>query len=143
MVDKDLINAKVELIQRDLERLEELRGYTIDEIVQDFYKWSALKLVLVEIIGRATDINCHIIAEKGNFKEVAPPTMRDTFIRLGEMKIFPPDFAMEISKSASFRNKIVHEYNSLNENTVYKTVDEALRQYTEYCKYILKFLEEI
>lgn len=142
MLDKELIKAKIELIQRDLERLEELKDYTIDEINKDFYKWSALKLTLVEIIGRAVDINSHIIAELGELKETAPGTLKETFLRLGKMKILPKDFSKEISRSAGFRNKIVHEYNDLETDKVYETVGEALSQYTKYCDYILKFLEK-
>lgn len=143
MLDKELIKTKIELIQRDLERLQELKAYTIDEIAGDFYKWSTLKLVLVEIIGRAIDINSHTIAELGDLKEKAPDTSVGTFIRMGEMNILPKDFAQKVSKSAGFRNRIVHEYNNLIEDKVYETVEEALAQYTEYCAYILKFIEKL
>lgn len=142
MLDKELIKTKIELIQRDMERLEELKDFTIDEIATDFYKWSTLKLVLVEIIGRAVDVNSHIIAELDNLKEKAPDTLKETFLRMGKMKILPDDFARQISWSADFRNKIVHEYNHLLEEKVYETVNEALSQYTKYCGYILKFIEK-
>lgn len=141
MLDKELIKTKIELIQRDVERLEELKGFTIDEIAKDFYKWSTLKLVLVEIIGRAVDINSHVIAELGDLKERNPDSLKETFLRMGKIKVLPDDFALQISESANFRNKIVHEYNHLLEEKVYETVDEALSQYTQYCGYILKFLE--
>lgn len=61
---------------------------------------------------------------------------------LRDLKILPEDFAEEISKSAGFRNAIVHEYNNLNKGIVYKTVGEAIVQYSQYCKYILDFLEK-
>ncbi len=140
MLDKELIKTKIELIQKDLVHLEELKGLSIDEIAGDFYKWSTLKLVLVEIVGRAIDINAHIIAEKGEMKHPAPKTSRETFIRLGDMDILSVDFADLLSKSAGFRNRVVHEYNDLKKDKVYETVDEVLVQYTEYCRHILTFL---
>jgi len=72
-----------------------------------------------------------------------PKTYRDTFIILGDMKVLPNEFAEKIAASAGFRNAIVHDYNNLDKNQVYKTVDEAVSQYTEYCSYILNFLDEI
>ena len=141
MLDKEFIKSKIELIQRDLERAQDLKGYTINEIVKDFYKWSALKMILVEIIGRAIDINSHIIAEQGSLKEKAPSTSRETFLRIGEIGVMPKDFVEIIAQSAGFRNKIIHEYNELEKEKVYKTVDEALEQYTNYCKYILNYIE--
>lgn len=141
MVDKDFIKTKIELIQRDLERLAEFRDFTLDQIAGNFYKWSTLKLLLVEIIGRAIDVNAHIIAETGNLKEAAPVSSHATFTRLGAMGILPSDFAAEIANSAGFRNRVVHEYNNLLHNKVYETVAEALDQYTRYCGYILAYLD--
>lgn len=142
MLDPDFIRAKIESIQKDLEQLTALSGFTIDEIAGDFYKWSTLKLVLVEIIGRAIDINAHIIAEEGTLKDPAPASAHETFVRLGVMGILPDNFAAAISRSAGFRNRIVHEYNDLEKNKVYETVDEALEQYTRYCGHLLEYLKE-
>lgn len=141
MLDKEFIKTKIELIQSDLEKLEELKGYTIGQIAADFLKWNTLQLLLVKIIGRAIDINAHIIAEKGDLKERAPVNSRETFLRIGEMEILPREFAELIAGSASFRNKIIHEYNELDEKKVYTTVDEALEQYTKYCQYILDYIK--
>ena len=139
MLDREFIQVKIELIQKDLERLKGLSGLSVDELAADFYKWSALKLVLVEIIGRAIDINAHIIAEEGDMEITAPASSRETFVRLGTMGVLPADFAEEISKSAGFRNRIVHEYNDLERNKVYETVDEALAQFTRYCEYMMEY----
>jgi len=141
MLDKELIRTKIELIQSDLEKLKELKGFTIDEIAVDFYKLNTLELLLVKIIGRAIDINSHIFAEEGDLKEKAPASSRETFLKLGEMKILPEDFAKTIANSASFRNKVIHEYNDLDEKKVYDTVDEALEQYIKYCQYILDYIK--
>lgn len=140
MLDSEFIRVKIELIQKDLENLKELSGFSMDEIAGDFYKWSTLKLVLVEIIGRAIDINTHIIAEQGDMKIPAPASSRETFIRLGTMGVLPADFADKVSKSAGFRNRVVHEYNNLERYKVYETVDEALAQFTRYCGYIMDYI---
>ena len=141
MLDKEFIKSKIELIQRDLERLQDLKDYTIDEIAKDFYKWSTLKMVLVEIIGRAVDINSHIIAEQSSLKGKAPSTSRETFLKIGKMGVLPEDFSEVVALSAGFRNKIIHEYNGLDQKIVYQSVREALEQYTKYCKYILDYIE--
>lgn len=143
MIDPDLIKTKLELIQRDLERLFELKDFSIDEIAADFYKWSTLKLLLVEIIGRAIDINAHIIAETDDLRNPAPSSSHLTFVRLGDMGVLPADFADKIADSAGFRNRVVHEYNDLLHDKVYETVAEALEQYTRYCRYILEYLQQM
>ena len=50
-------------------------------------------------------------------------------------------FTKKITESASFRKKIVYEYNNLNKEMVYQTLDETLTQYTKYCNLILNYIE--
>ncbi|MBU1729984.1 DUF86 domain-containing protein [Patescibacteria group bacterium] len=141
MLNAKLIKQKIDLIQTDLERLIEFKQFTFDEMAQDYIKYAALKNFLMEIIGRGIDINEHIIAKLGKEHNLSPKDYRETFLQLKELKILPADFAKKIANSAGFRNAIVHEYNNLDKNIVYKTVGEAIKQYNDYCNYILEFLE--
>jgi len=142
MIDKEFLKEKLNLITRDLERLKIFSDFTISQVAEDFIKYAALKNILMEIIGRAIDINEHLISEMAQPHMEAPKTYRDTFLLLGDLNILQKDFAWEISKSAGFRNAIVHEYNNLDENIIYKTVGEAINQYAKYCNYILEFIEK-
>ena len=142
MIDKEFLKEKLNLITRDLERLKIFSDFTISQIAEDFIKYAALKNILMEIIGRAIDINEHFISEMAQPQMEAPKTYRDTFLLLGDLNILQKDFAGEVSKSAGFRNAIVHEYNNLDENIIYKTVGEAINQYAKYCNYILEFIEK-
>lgn len=142
MLDKEFIKVKIEYIQRDLSRLETMRDLTINEIAQDFVKYGALKNFLMEIIGRAIDINEHLIAEAGNIKLEAPLKYQETFLRLADLDILPSDFTEEIAKSARLRNAIVHEYNTLDKYFLDKKMSVIIQQYARYCDYILKFLDK-
>lgn len=142
MLNKEFVETKIEYIQRDLVRLEPLGNLIIDEVAHDFMKYAALKNFLMEIIGRAVDINQHIIAECGDPKIESPLRYKETFLYLAKIDVLPKDFGKEISASAGFRNAIVHDYNDLDKYIIFKTVGEAIKQYTQYCGYILKFLEK-
>ena len=141
MIDREFIKRKIDLIEQNLQRLTELKGLTFDEVAKDFFKYSALKLVLMEIIGRAIDINEHLIAEISEKDTRTPLSYRETFLSLVDFKILPEEFALEISKSAGFRNAIVHDYNNLDKYIVYTTIDESIVQYTQYCHYIIDYLD--
>lgn len=143
MLDKEFVKVKIEYIQRDLNRLEPMAGLTISAAARDYVKYAALKNFLMEIIGRAIDINEHIIAEAGDVKLEAPLKYRETFLRMADMGVLPKSFAEEIAASAGFRNAIVHDYNNLDKYIVYKSINEAIAQYTKYCDCILKFLKKI
>ena len=140
MLDKDFIKMKIEYIQRDLNHLEPMAKLTINKVAQNDIQYAALKNFLMEIIGRAIDINEHIIAEKGGEKLKSPLKYRETFLRLTKMGILPENFAQEIAKSAGFRNAIVHDYNNIDKYITYQSVKDAISQYTQYCNYILGFI---
>lgn len=142
MVNKIFIEEKINLIQRDLSRLKIFSDFTISGMAGDFVKYGALKNILMEIIGRAIDINEHLIIELAPPQIEVPKSYKETFLLLPELGILPKEFSEEISKSAGFRNAIVHEYNNLDKGIVYKTVGEAIEQYSLYCKNILDFLEK-
>lgn len=136
------IHKKIELIQLDLGRLQPFAKLTFDEVAKDWMKLSTVERLLEKLIGRGIDINQHVITELISTKIAAPLEYRETFTKLAELKVLPEDFAKQISKSAGFRNMLVHEYNNLDEQTIYTSIGDALAQYSQYCDYILKFLEK-
>lgn len=136
MLDKEFIIRKIDMITEDLEHLKALQGFAIDELARDFLKYSALKNILMEIIGRAIDINNHIIAELAPSESQTPRGYKDTFLLLGRLGILPDDFAQGIAQSAGFRNAIVHDYNDIDKRLVYKKVDDIISQYAAYCGHI-------
>lgn len=140
MLNHNLIKTKIEYIQRDIGRLKEYSRLSFDAVAKDWHSYSVVKLLLMEIIGRAIDINQHIIAETASTQVAAPLDYRQTFIKLGELKVLPQEFSEEIAQSAGFRNAVVHGYNDLDQQVVYKSIADALNQYTQYTQHILDFL---
>ncbi len=89
MIDREFILEKINLITRDLNRLEVFSDLSIDQIAKDFIKFAALKNILMETIGRAIDINQHIICELSGPETEAPKTYSVTFLLLEDLKVLP------------------------------------------------------
>jgi len=140
MLDREFIQRKINLIREDLIKLDNFRDTSFDELSKDWLKWNALEHILMKIIGRGIDINEHLIAEIAKPETTAPRNYQETFLKLAELKVLPEEFAQKISKSAGFRNAIVHEYNKIDREVVFGTINEAIKQYADYCQYILDFL---
>ena len=142
MLDPIFIRRKVRLIQEDLKKLEQFSGFTFEEMANDWMRWSVLEWTLAKIIGRALDINQHLLAELGG-KDIPPPkNYTETFLLLKSLEVLPEIFIKAIAKSVGFRNRVIHEYNEIDKHLIYQTVDEAIEQYAKYCKYILEFLDK-
>ena len=139
--NKKFIRRKVSLIQKDLDRLGQLSKFTLDEIMSDFYKANTLDRLLEKIIGRAIDINQHVIAEKGKGYENIKG-YEDTFHALAELGVYTKDFAKKIAPSAGLRNRIAHEYDDYDEKIVYESIKDDVKQYVKYCDSVLKHLEK-
>lgn len=141
MIRKRFVRQKIDLIEQDLEKLEDVKDKTLDDLTKDYFLWNGVQHILQKIIGRGIDINFHLIEELTKPKMETPLDYKETFLKLGEIGVLPEDFAEEIAKSAGFRNVLVHDYNKIDERIVYRSIDEAIGEYTRYCDYILKFLE--
>ncbi len=141
MINNEFIVRKTTLIQSEFPLLEELAKNSFSEIVADPMKQAALERTLEKIIMRAIDINQHIIAELASKNTIVPKDYKETFSGLADLKIYPKEFADEISKSVGARNILAHEYDEADYTKVYSSVKDCLRDYHQYCQYILDFLE--
>lgn len=142
MIDKEFIERKIKLIHEDIKELEELAKYSFKELSSDYIKMSAVERFLEKIIMRALDINQHLIVEEGIGTEKVRG-YEDTFLALSALKVYPESFAKKIAPSAGLRNRLVHEYNNTSPKIIYSSVKDAIKQYAQYCNYILKFLEKL
>ena len=142
MIDKDFIKRKISFIQDDLIGLSSMAGLSLDQVLADFIKQAALERLLERIINRAIDVNRHIINEMKNEKILSPKDYRDTFLILPELGVFSTDFAKEISKSIGTRNVLTHEYDKTDQTLIYNSIGDCLKDYNNYCRFILDFIEK-
>jgi len=141
MINKKLINRKIELIQTDLNYLSEFKQSSFDEISRDYKKQALVERFLERIINRAIDINQHLITELFEKGQVSPKSYKETFLKLADLEIYPVEFANEISKSVGTRNVLNHEYDNVDYSKIYFSISHCLKDYHSYCDYILKFLK--
>ncbi len=140
MIDHALVKRKLHLNQQELKWLEEFSDLTIDAVVKDPRKYAACERFLERLISRAIDINQHLIAAKGDVT-LNVLRYRDTFLCLADIGVYSREFAQKIAPSAGLRNALVHNYNNLDLTILRKSVREAIREFNQYAKHILAFLE--
>lgn len=141
MLNRQFIERKIKLIEEEMHNLEPFEHKTFDEIAKHGAKFAALERYLERLITRAIDINQHLLAELGDGSEKVRK-YRDTFIELHKLGVYDDGFAKQIAKSAGLLNRLVHDYNNTDPAIIYSSVGEALRDYTQYCDAILKFIDQ-
>lgn len=140
-IDFNLISRKIELIKLDLSRLKTFENYSFEEISKDFARHATVERLIERIVGEAIDINQHIISQSEMQK--LPFNFKKSFEIMADLKIYSKEFAEKIAHSVGLRNILVHQYSDLNEEIFYASIKDCLKDYEEYCKYILTHLASI
>lgn len=142
MINEHFLKRKISLIQDDLVKLSSLAKDSFDEIMKDFIKQAAVERILERIVNRAIDINQYLISELTTKSIIPPKNYRETFLRVSELGIYNKEFAEETAKSIGTRNILVHEYDNVNYSLIYSSINDCLKDYHQYCEYILKFIKK-
>jgi len=85
------------------------------------------------VIGLAT----HIVSSKGLG---LPDTIKDNFRLLFEAKFIPKELAGKMEAMVGFRNIAVHDYQSINEDTLKSILVKNLPDLEEFYTTVLKYL---
>lgn len=137
-MSREVILRKLDLIIAEIKKLKSISELPLKDYLGDFKNYYTAERILEKIIAAAIDINIHIASSKG---EKIPDTYYESFTMMAKLKILPPNFARLIADSARMRNKIAHEYEEIEQDIIYDSLKEAVKEYTEYVSYIKKFLK--
>lgn len=141
MLNKEFVKRKIAFMETELLALAKYKEMTFEETTKSFETQAIVERLLERIITRSIDINRHIIAEVGAHLE--PVTKyRETFLRLVDLSIYSKEFAEKIAPSAGLRNALVHDYNNIDKNILKKSIQDAIKEFNEYGKYILDFMDK-
>ena len=140
MIDRELVIRKISLILRDLQALTELSRLDRDQYLADPTKEVLAERYLERMIGRMIDINYHLVTESG---QPSPKDYHESFHLLATVGILPSDFAREIAFAAGLRNRIVHEYDEIDDSKVYEALKVAVRQIPIYLTHISRHIESL
>lgn len=137
-VDIDLVQSKMAIMIENLNALEPIQRLSIEDYSSDIYKRKATERMLQEIVEAAIDINYHIIVESN---KQPPDNYYQSFIDLSAVGAITFQLANDLAPSAGLRNRIVHEYDFLDNKTIIKSVRNALRLYPKYIDAINEYLK--
>ena len=133
--ENDIIEGKIDIIERNLEFLKEYREIGEDEFLNSYKDVQAVKYSLLEIIEACIDIASHIISAKG-FER--PESYAEMFEILGRRDIINKGLAEKLAEMARFRNILVHGYAKIDNLRVLEIVKSELKDIEEFIKQILE-----
>jgi uncharacterized protein YutE (UPF0331/DUF86 family) len=140
MIDRDVINEKIEKLREYLTLLKEYRKSSLKELKEDLKLQGAVRCYLQLSIECVIDIGEIIIS---GLRLPRPEEAREVIEILGKNKIIPVSFSKHFSSVAGFRNILVHEYAKVDINKLYEHLKNDLKDFNFYIKYIVKFIYRV
>jgi uncharacterized protein YutE (UPF0331/DUF86 family) len=128
-----VVRRKLGHIIAALDALRPLARLTFDEYRARLYERKAAERFLQEAIEAALDINAHLLAEAGS---LVPDDYYSGFLAMGELGILTSELARRLAPSAGLRNRLVHEYDTLDDARVLEAIATLLEQYPRYIQAI-------
>lgn len=140
MVNVSIIKAKINHIENNLGRLEEKQNITFDEFKRNIDSQDIILHNLQLSIQGCIDMASHIISDQG---WVVPDTLAGLFDILLKHKIISEELNKKLKMMAGFRNIIIHEYEGIDLNKVYKALKEDLKDMRVFIKQICVYIKLI
>lgn len=136
-LDRALVRRKLATIVRNLADLAAIERLTLEEYRGDRFRQKGAERLLQEAIEAAVDTDLHLLSVAG---AAAPPDYYESFLAAGRAGLIPDDLARRLAPSAGLRNRLVHEYDAIDDAIVLAAVRDARRQLTEFVTAIERYL---
>lgn len=137
VVDRELARLRLDRIRENLRLLEPIAQLPPAQYAEDVYRKKAAEKLLQEVVEAAADVNAHVLVESGR---PAPDDLYSSFLGLAELGVLDQDLARLLAPSAGLRNRLVHEYEQIDDALVLASLREALDLYPRFIAAVLAFL---
>ncbi|MGM0472117.1 MAG: type VII toxin-antitoxin system HepT family RNase toxin [Bacillota bacterium] len=124
-------------IEEYLSELKEYKPSSYREYISTKPIKYAIERLIQLTIDLALDINNILIKSEGGYPA---NDYYSSFIKLVELDILDEEFAYQIAPSTGLRNRLVHEYEEINDRIVYKSIDDMHKFYSKYLKQINEYI---
>jgi len=137
-LDAALVTRKLLLIASDLESVRALHTRGEAAYLGNRIEQAVCERLIERIVTRMIDINYHVLTATGH----APPNDYFTsFVQMGRAGILEPGFAARIARAAGLRNRLVHDYDDLDQRLLFEALGDVLRDVPVYASAVQRITE--
>jgi uncharacterized protein YutE (UPF0331/DUF86 family) len=137
-LDSALVRRKLAVIAANVRDLAAMESLSLEEYRGDRIRLKATERLLQELVDAAADVNLHVVRVHGR---QATADYFESFIAVGEAGVIPQKLAAELAPAAGLRNRLVHEYDRLDDDIVLRAVRDARRLFPRYVAAVEAFVQ--
>jgi len=128
-LDAQLARRKLTTITRNLDLLGAVDGIALADYRAEPFRRKGTERLLQEIVEAAVDLNLHLLRAAG---AATPADYYQSFIDVGRHEIVAVALANALAPAAGLRNRLVHEYDVIDDAIVLAAVHLARRDFAAY-----------
>jgi uncharacterized protein YutE (UPF0331/DUF86 family) len=129
MVDRDLLSRKLSRLQSYVDALKTAEDINWEKYRSDMRSRAFVERYLHLAIEEVLDIANHLVS----FQQWREPTgYRDLFLILAEQGVVPQERLSTFQNMASFRNMLVHRYETMDDELVFGIFRKRLGDFDSY-----------
>lgn len=136
-LDRALVRRKLRTIQRNLHDLGAVATLSLDAYRSDRMRQKGTERLLHELIEAAADANVHLLRAAGH---PVPPDYRSSFLEAGRHGIISHVLAEALAPAAGLRNRLVHEYDAIDDALVLAAAADAAEHFGAYVAAVERYL---
>ena len=133
------IERKLKLLAEYLNELEQISQASYKQYQTDFQVKRTAERLIQLVVEVATDVNGLLSVGLG---ESPPQDYFTSFTQLSQLGILPEDFAQTLAPTTAIRNRLVHEYDRVDDRLVYISIKPILEEFTQYLDAIRKYVQK-
>ena len=134
MVDRDVVYAKISIVQRCLRRIKDVTALE-PKSLDNIDKLDIFTLNLQRAVQATIDLAARIVATEGLG---IPQDLKETFKLLSNKSIVSSELAGRMEKMVGFRNIAVHEYQSIDVTVLKSILTKHLKDLEDFYGEVLK-----
>ncbi len=127
-VNAEMIEARIREINDAAMLLRELTSRPYGEPTR--YDILAMRYLVIQLVEAASSACLHPLAAQGERAEGYP----ECFLRLSRKGIMSNSLASRLASAARLRNLLVHRYWTIDDERVFESVRERLRDFKEFVR---------
>lgn len=133
MLDKSVVKQKIKQVLIYLGEIEPILELNFENYKKDIYKIRTLERNIQLIVDNMIDINNELILDKN----IEPADdYFGSFIKLKETGIFPEELINILAPLTGLRNRIVHEYDKIDQKILFVTIQKRAEEIKKYLKIV-------
>ncbi|MEO0540662.1 MAG: DUF86 domain-containing protein [Cyanobacteria bacterium P01_A01_bin.105] len=112
---------------------------TLEKYLTDRRQQLIVERLLHLVVEAATDTNNHVLSAT---QQSPPDDYYSSFPEAAKVGLISPDLAARLAPSTGLRNRLVHDYDDLDNVVVYHSIEFALVGYAEYVLHVQDYLAQ-